>query len=385
MASTPSKMVLSVTLGILVFILCTDTLRADQSIEAVQIASHSLEGNVERIAFTFAEPVEEDLYLEVYEFHYIMFPELAPREDTWNHEKQMAYMTDVLNGTAKPYSPSLSDASVQQILEISPEETIKLISDDDRQYYTEWKAEHGRIFFRVKTDSAYVDQQVYSMRVHCSHIDMRSVEKLKDLLSGLKMPLEHKNSFMANNIYKGLFAVYTQGHGLQFMMKHHDFETADLDNLFQHLSIAIRKSDFSQANNLLVSLKEEVRAAEQHFYRLRVTRNNEIVNIRVEDRINAYPFHLDESVELYIKEYREPTGAELATMTHGVDLSPHDPTAHLETMKPDKGKLTEGAIRLERISDSFEGTLAEQWDSVAVVVLYGADQGYYLTNVYSLR
>jgi hypothetical protein len=54
-------------------------------------------------------------------------------------------------------------------------------------------------------------------------------------------------------------------------------------------------------------------------------------------------------------------------------------------MKPDKGKLTEGAIRLERISDSFEGTLAEQWDSVAVVVLYGPDQGYYFTNVYSLR
>ncbi len=39
---------------------------------------------------------EGKFYLESYQFHYIMLPELAPEEDTWRHEKQMRFMEDVL-------------------------------------------------------------------------------------------------------------------------------------------------------------------------------------------------------------------------------------------------------------------------------------------------
>lgn len=220
MVYTPNKIILSFILSVSVFILSTDALLADQSLEKVEL-----------IAFTFAEPLEEDLYLEVYEFHYIMFPKLAPQEDTWYHEKQMSFMEEVLNGRTEPYRPSLSDRSVKKILKISPKETIKLKSNNGRNYHTEWEAKHGRIFFRVKKNSVYIDQNVYSMRVHCSHIDMRSVEKLKELLLALELPVVHENRSMAKNIYKALFAAYTQGHSLQFMLEHHEIDTEEWDKV----------------------------------------------------------------------------------------------------------------------------------------------------------
>lgn len=223
------------------------------------------------------------------------------------------------------------------------------------------------------------------MRVHCSHIDMRSVEKLKEQLLALELPVVHENRFMAKNIYEALFAAYTQGHSLQFMMKHQVIETADLDTLFKQLSKAIGKSDFSEAKRLLASLKEEVRATEELFYQLIVTRDNETVRIRVVDKINAYAFYRDPAVEVYIKEYRESSGAELIAITHVSDYSKHDPSNHLEALKPNKEKLIKGAIRLEKVVDSFEGILTEEWDKVTVVVLYGVDQGYYFTNHYALR
>ena len=89
---------MSFILSVSVFILCTGALLADQSLEKVEL-----------IAFTFVEPLEEDLYLKVYEFHYIMFPKLAPQEDTWYHEKQMSFMEEVLNGRTESYRPSLSE------------------------------------------------------------------------------------------------------------------------------------------------------------------------------------------------------------------------------------------------------------------------------------
>ncbi len=223
------------------------------------------------------------------------------------------------------------------------------------------------------------------MRVHCSHIDMRSVEKLKEQLLALELPVVHENRFMAKNIYEALFAAYIQGHSLQFMMKHHVIETADLDTLFKQLSKAIGKSDFSEAKRLLASLKEEVRATEELFYQLIVTRDNETVRIRVVDKINAYAFYRDPAVEVYIKEYRESSGAELIAITHVSDYLKHDPSKHLEALKPNKEKLIKGAIRLEKVVDSFEGILTEEWDKVTVVVLYGVDQGYYFTNHYALR
>ena len=275
---------------------------------------------------------------------------------------------------------------MEKILKISPKETIKLKSNNGRNYHTEWEAKHGRIFFRVKKDSSYIDQNVYSMRVHCSHIDMRSVEKRKEQLLALELPVVHENRSMAKNIYEALFAAYTQGHSLQFMLKHHhEIETADLDTLFKQLSKAIGKSDFPEAKRLLASLKEEVRATEELFYQLIVTRDDETIRIRVVDKINGYAFYRDPAVEVYIKEYRESSGAELIAITHGSDYSKHDPSKHLEALKPNKEKLIKGAIRLEKGVDSFEGILTEEWDKVTVVVLYGLDQGYYFTSHYALR
>lgn len=98
---------------------------ADQTIEQVKLSTHSFEGNIERIAFYFTEPVNENLYVDVYEFHYIMFPDLAPEEDTWTHEKQMGFMEDVLAGNARPFQPRLSDIKIKKILEISSKETVK--------------------------------------------------------------------------------------------------------------------------------------------------------------------------------------------------------------------------------------------------------------------
>lgn len=50
---------LSFILSVAVSILCTGVLLADQSLEKVELSSHSFEGKVERIAFTFAEPLKE--------------------------------------------------------------------------------------------------------------------------------------------------------------------------------------------------------------------------------------------------------------------------------------------------------------------------------------
>lgn len=74
-----------------------------------------------------------------------MFPELAPEEDTWYHEKQMSFMKDVLAGEANAYNPNLSDKKVKEILNVSPKETIKLSSINNKTFYTDWKAHHGRI------------------------------------------------------------------------------------------------------------------------------------------------------------------------------------------------------------------------------------------------
>jgi len=122
---------------------------------------------------------EGKFYLESYQFHYIMLPELAPEEDTWRHEKQMRFMEDVLSGDAEAYSPQLSDKNVKKILQNSPKVTISFSTADNKTFYTDWKAPLGRLFFKVKTDKGYTDNSVYSMRAHCSHVEMRSCEHFK--------------------------------------------------------------------------------------------------------------------------------------------------------------------------------------------------------------
>ena len=234
-----------ISMGLLFFVLINSIVLADQKIEQVKFSTHSFEGNKERIAFYFTDTLTDNLYLEVYEFHYIMLPELAPDEDTWPHEKQMSHMEDVLAGKAEAYQPRLSEKKVRDILQRSPKEEINLSSMDNKIYYTDWKATHGRIFFRLRTDKDYFDDKIYTMRVHCQHIDMRAVEKLKEQIQAIRLPLEHKNRSFATDLYDDLYTTFIQGHSLSFMLQHHERETGDLDTLFTKLKGSIDRSDFN--------------------------------------------------------------------------------------------------------------------------------------------
>ncbi len=139
-------------------------------------------------------------------------------------------------------------------LNTSLKETIKLSSIDDKTFYTDWKARHGRIFFRLKTDNAYFDDNIYTMRVHCRHIDMRTFEKLKEQLQSIKLPLEHKNSYFAKSLYENLYATYTQGHSPRFMLMHHEKETGELDSLLKQLKSSIDMSAYNKAKKIVAQI-----------------------------------------------------------------------------------------------------------------------------------
>jgi len=378
---------LPVIFNVLLFVLISSIVFPDQSIKQVKLSTHSFEGNMEQIAFSFTEPVNENLYLEVYEFHYIMFPELAPEEDTWYHEKQMSFMKDVLAGEANAYNPNLSDKKVKEILNVSPKETIKLSSIDNKTFYTDWKAHHGRIFFRIKTDKVYFDDNIYTMRVHCRYIDMRTFENLKEQLQSIKLPLGHKNSFFAKNLYEKLYASYTQGHSPRFMLIHHEKQTGDLDSLFKQLESSIDRSAFYEAKKIIVQIEEKIKVKEELFYKISPVKNNNVVNINVEDNINSYSFYEDPNVEVYVKEYREPSMDELVAKDHSfiIDHSKMDPSVHQKMLKPEKTQLTKGAFKLEKSNNLFTGTLPETWGAISVVVFYGMDQNYYLTYQFKLN
>ena len=377
---------LLIVFTVLFFVLINNFALTEQKIEQVKLSTHSFEGNVERIAFYFTEPVTENLYLEVNEFHYIMFPELAPDEDTWTHEKQMSFMEDVIAGKAEAYKPHLSDEKVREILNISPMQTITLSSEDSSIYYTDWKAKHGRIFFRVKNETKYLDDTIYTMRVHCRHIDMKTVEKLKEQIRAIKLPLEHKNRSFATNLYNDLYTIYTQGHSLKFMLTHHEKETEDLDILFTQLQGSIANSDFDQAEKLVVQIEQKITEKEKEFYTLSVEKIDHDIKIEIEDNINVYSFYEDPSVKVYVKEYSEPTSEELMTKAHSVpmDHSNIDPSVHSKMLKPDKNRLTKDAVTLEKSQNFFTGSPPEEWGTISVIIFYGMDQNYYLTKQFKL-
>jgi len=375
---------LSILFFVLLFVLINSTVFPDQRIEQVKLSTHSFEGNMEQIIFSFTESVIENLYIEVYEFHYIMFPELAPEEDTWYHEKQMSFMEDVLAGKANPYRPVLSNKKVKKILNNSPKETIKLSSIDDKTLYTDWKARHGRIFFRLKTDKAYFDDNIYTMRVHCKHIDMRTFEKLKEQLQSIKLPLEHKNSSFAKNLYENLYATYTQGHSPRFMLMHHEKETGELDSLFNQLKSSIDRSAYNEAKKIAAQIEQKIREKEELFYKIRPVKSNNVINVSIEDKINSYSYLEEIDVEVFVKEYREPTMKELMTTAHSAssDHSNIDPSKHHKMQQPDRNLLIKGAVKLEKTNNFFTGTLPETWSAISVVVFYGMNQNYYLTSYF---
>ena len=362
--------------------LITGITYADQDIMLAKLSTHSFEGDTERIAFEFEEPVNETLYLEVYEFHYIMFPELSPEEDTWPHEKQMSFMEDVVAGRTGGHNPQLTDDKVREILEVSPMQIVALSSLDGKTHYTDWEARHGRIYFRVRNETGYIDNSVHTMRVHCRRIDMRTVERLKEQLQAIKLPLEHENSSFASKLLGDLNTTYTQGHSLRFMLHHHERETEDLDVLLAKLQESIASSDFDQAGKLVSQIERKIAEKEKVFYTVNVEKIERDIYIKIEDAINKYSFHEDPGVEVYVKQYRESTMEELMTRAHSaaMDHAHMDPSSHTKMLEPDMDRLTKDAVALEKSQSQFTGSLPEEWDTISVIVFYGADRQYYITN-----
>ncbi len=348
----------------------------------VTLPTHSFEGSIERISLKLSEVPSEPVYLEVYEFHYIRHPELAPEEDTWFHNRQMDFMLEVLRGKTEPFKPSLDDEKMQKILEISPKRTIELKTENGILFYTDWVAKHGRIFFRVKIGDEYL-KGVDTTRVHCRHIDMRTVEQLKDLLESIRLPLEHKNSMFAHQLLDQIYSSYTEGHSLQFMLKHHEVPTQETDLLFDKLKDSLRESDFEAGKKLVDEIFGKISLKEEVFFSLEGLKNGNFIAVKVRDNINNdYSFFADEKAEVYIREYRKPTIAELMKKLHSMpqDHSKMDPSMHMESLKPDKNKLTQNTIKLQNKGDSFSGSFPTEWRSIRVIVIYGSEESYYLTK-----
>ncbi len=57
------------------------------------------------------------------------------------------------------------------------------------------------VFFRIRKEKDYLDDSIYTMRVHCKHIGMRDVEKLKDELLAIRLPVKHRNKVFAESLY----------------------------------------------------------------------------------------------------------------------------------------------------------------------------------------
>ena len=346
------------------------------------LPTHSFVGNSEKISLELPGIVSEPVYLEVYEFHYVMHPELAPEEDIWSHNEQMNFMSEVLKGKAEPFKPSLDDEKMQKILEISPKQTIRLETKNGKLFYTDWVAKHGRILFRVRVGDEYLEN-IYTTRVHCRHIDMRTVEGLKDLLESIKLPLEHKNSIFAQQLFDQIYSSYTQGHSLQYMLNHHEQPTEEIDLLFDKLKDTLRQSDLETSKKLVDEILGGISQKEEVFFSLEAVKDGDLVTVRINDNINNdYSFSSDEKAEVYVREYEKPTIEELMEKVHSMptDHSKMDPSMHMELLKPDKNKLTQNSIKLGNKGDSFSGNIPTEWKSIAVIVIYGAEQSYYLTK-----
>jgi len=126
-----------------------------------------------------------------------------------------------------------------------------------------------------------------------------------------------------------------------------------------------------------ISQKEEV------FFSLEAVKDGDLVTVRINDNINNdYSFSSDEKAEVYVREYEKPTIEQLMEKVHSMptDHSKIDPSMHMELLKPDKNKLTQNSIKLGNKDDSFSGNILTEWKSIAVLVIYGAEQSYYLTK-----
>ena len=141
-----------------------------------------------------------------------------------------------------------------------------------------------------------------------------------------------------------------------------------------------------EARNMIVQIEQKISEKEEIFFKLDVSKNDDSISVTIQDNINDYSFYSDPNVEVYLKEYEEPSIEELMRQVHSMptDHSKIDPSMHMTMLQPDKDKLIDGTIRLENSVNAFTGIIPKEWENARIIVLYGNNQNYYLTKIVKL-
>lgn len=358
--------------SLIVGILACGSLLLGAEVRDVDLNSFSQEGRLEQIKLRLDKPTDEPLFLEVYEFHPIMKPDLAPPEDTWKHERQMEHMRQVLAGNGSAYQPQSGDPKVEQILRTVEPLSYPMQRLGDGDYAASWKAVHGRIYFRFRLGDKALEP-VYSMRVHCRHADMRNAERFKQALHSLQLPLSHQHPEMAATVFEMAKEAYRRGHGLRYMMTHHEEDASRLDDGMTQLEADIAEARWQDARTSLQRLLDEVRSAEHLFRQTRIRRDGTTVQLSISDR-TGFDYAQDPETEVFVRA----AGSQPAPAHAHSSGSQHDHHA-----APDRESLTAGAVRLQAQSGTvpvFLGTVPEEWERLEVVVIYGDGQRYFWTD-----
>jgi hypothetical protein len=357
----------------------------------IQAPTFSTEGRTETIEVVFDRPSHGAVELEVYTFHYPLRPDLALEEDTWAHERQMRYMEDIEAGRRTAPDPDPADPRLAAILAASSVERFPMTGDDHRTFRTAWKATHGRVFFRVRTGGRTLEA-VESARVHCAHIDSRSVEKLKEALQRLGFPLAREHGEMADRLIHEVRSVFTTGHSFRHMLVHHEVGLGELDTLLGELERAIAARRWPATREIAERLEREIAEREGAFLEVQVASQGDRLRLTLEDRIKGFDFaaHPDTAILLKRGPAISPERSHTALMNsgaHSTGGSGHDPAEHQAMMGFDREELVRGAVELARANGGFEvsrNQLGSEPRSWTLVALYGEGQQYYLTRAIEL-
>ena len=261
------------------------------SIPSVQakVPQYSFGGEKERVMFNLSEETNKRVVMEIYTFHYPMYPEIALNEDTMVHEKQERLMDQEHDN---PQIVEMKESRIQKIFKKKKKKTIKLDSSDNQTFYKNWKPGHGRKFIRIRVGDEYIDK-TYTTKVHCNNINMNSIEMLKDSLENMRMPLEHGNKIMSKQLFSEVHSAYTKGHSLRFMLDHHNKSTEKLDSMFENLNNSINNAEYESSKEILDNMKKRISEKEKVFFGLNIEISGERIDVSIKDKINDYSFYKD--------------------------------------------------------------------------------------------
>lgn len=359
-----------------------------REVDRMDLPRFSTEGTSENLRVTFEEPVKKPVTLRVYRFHYPMHRDIAPEPDTWVHRKQMKHMEKVKVGKTSPFVPEADDPRMKEVLDVSSKFELSLDPGPNRKTYsTSWNARHGRIFFRLQIGERTLPE-IHTTRVHCNRINMVSVERLKTLLGMIRIPLQKEHGEMAKNMFTKIQNTYRKGHGLEFMLAHHEIERQDLEQQFQQLSSALNEERFQKARSTIDGLLESIREKERHFYDVRIDRNRHSrrISISLTDRMNDRSFGEYPDADVYVKEHAPVTERpDAMKRIHGtVNKGTHENmNQHQKHVNSRYDRLTRNAVRLSEGTrkNEFRKWIPDEWGRVKIIVLYGPNHNYYLTQI----